>query len=105
MFKSAQLGEIMETSCFQCEARYRITDEQLKLAMGKVRCGECGVVFNALSTLKTYADNDNSPATPYHPELESHSPPISQPVSNELSLHEAMYGEGRGSFTLFSPLL
>jgi len=105
MFKSAQLGEIMETSCFQCNARYRITDEQLKIAVGKVRCGECGAMFNALSTLKTYTGNDDTPTASHQPEPEPHSPAVSQPHNNELSLHEAMYGEGRGSFTQFSPLL
>jgi predicted Zn finger-like uncharacterized protein len=32
MFNSSQLGDIMETSCRQCNARYRVTDEQLKIA-------------------------------------------------------------------------
>lgn len=105
MFKSAQLGEIMETCCVQCSARFRITDAQLKIAMGKARCSECGTVFNALSSLKTYEGSENKPGSSHRPEWTSHSPDTSQALSNELSLHEAMYGEGRGSFTHFSPLL
>lgn len=101
MFKSSQLGDVMETSCRQCNARYRITDDQLKIAVGKVRCGECGVVFNALSSLKTYADSDQAVNSPQ----QSVSPEIPHQPNSELSLHEAMYGEGKGSFTHFSPLL
>jgi predicted Zn finger-like uncharacterized protein len=101
MFKSSPLGDIMETSCLQCNARYRITDDQLKIAVGKVRCGECGIVFNALSSLKTYADSTQ----PANIRPQSVSPEIPHPPNNELSLHEAMYGERKGSFTHFSPLL
>lgn len=101
MFKSSQLGDIMETSCRQCNARYRITDDQLKIAVGKVRCGECGVIFNALSSLKTYADNNHASDTKHQPA----SSEIPHSSDGELSLHEAMYGEGKGSFTQFSPLL
>ena len=101
MFNSSQLGDIMETSCQQCNARYRITDEQLKIAVGKVRCGECGVVFNALSSLKTYIDSNQAANS----QPQSVSPEIPHLPNSELSLHEAMYGEGKGSFTLFSPLL
>ena len=105
MFKSAQLGDIMETSCSQCNARYRITDEQLKIAVGQVRCGECGTVFNALSSLKNYTGADSSSVNPSQVEIDSHSSVLSHPPNNELSLHEAMYGESRGSFAYFSPLL
>ncbi len=101
MFSSSQLGDIMETSCRQCNARYRITDDQLKIAIGKVRCGECGVVFNALSSLKIYADSNQAANS----QQQSVSPDIPHPANSELSLHEAMYGDGRGSFTQFAPLL
>jgi predicted Zn finger-like uncharacterized protein len=101
MFKSSQFDDIMETSCSQCGARYRVTDEQLKVATGKVRCGECGMAFNAFSFLKTYADSSQAVDT----RQQSVSPEIAQPPNSELSLHEAMYGAGRGSFTHLSPLL
>ncbi|MFT5657681.1 MAG: putative Zn finger-like uncharacterized protein [Gammaproteobacteria bacterium] len=102
MSRSAQLGEIMETSCRQCGARFRITDEQLKIALGKVRCGECGIMFNALSSLKSF-EGDATSSPRLQPEL--HAPVTPQPTNSELSLHEAMYGERRNSFTQFSPLL
>jgi predicted Zn finger-like uncharacterized protein len=100
MFKSAQFGDIMETSCQRCNARYHITDEQLNMAVGKVRCGECGEVFNALSSLKTCADS-----TTEKNQYQSTSPQEVLSPSSELSLHEAMYGEEKNSFAFFYPLL
>lgn len=101
MSNSSQLGYIMETRCRHCNARYRVTDDQLKIAVGKVRCGECGVVFNALTSLKTYVDSKQE-TNIRQPSVSSEIP---HPTYSELSLHEAMYGEGKGSFTQFSPLL
>ena len=54
MSSSTQLGDIMETSCEHCQSRFRLSEEELRQAYGKVRCGECGAVFNALLTLKSY---------------------------------------------------
>lgn len=36
------------TRCPHCDTRFRVTDEQLAIAKGKVRCGNCMEVFNAL---------------------------------------------------------
>ena len=41
----------MLTRCANCNAVFRITTEQLVSRQGKVRCGKCGVVFNALDKL------------------------------------------------------
>lgn len=41
----------MLTCCPNCKTSFRITPEQLKARKGKVRCGECQHVFNALDTL------------------------------------------------------
>jgi predicted Zn finger-like uncharacterized protein len=101
MFESSQFDEFMETSCSQCGARYRVTDEQLKISTGKVRCGECSMVFNAFSSLKTYADSNQA----VNIRQQSVLPEIAPLPNSELSLHEAMYGEGNGSFTHLSPLL
>lgn len=113
MFKRTQLGEIMETRCNQCKSRFRITEQQLKQAYGKVCCGECGCVFNALNGLKDYAgelppdflaqqgDDITStdktlPITDFDalPEFEENP---------RLSLHEAMYGSERRSFFTLGP--
>jgi predicted Zn finger-like uncharacterized protein len=41
----------MLTRCPHCETIFRVTPEQLKVRLGKVRCGECQKVFNAVETL------------------------------------------------------
>jgi len=41
----------MKTYCPSCQTVFRITAEQLRLRVGKVRCGQCHHVFNALDRL------------------------------------------------------
>ncbi len=41
----------MYTQCPNCHTYFRIGPEHLKAAGGKVRCGQCDTVFNALDTL------------------------------------------------------
>lgn len=41
----------MKTRCPGCETTFWVTPEQLKVRAGKVRCGECQTVFNALDNL------------------------------------------------------
>jgi predicted Zn finger-like uncharacterized protein len=41
----------MLTRCPACATQFRVTPDQLKLRGGRVRCGECQHVFNALDTL------------------------------------------------------
>ncbi|MDP1735316.1 MAG: DUF3426 domain-containing protein [Sulfuritalea sp.] len=41
----------MLTRCPACETNFRVTAEQLKARSGRVRCGECQHVFNALDSL------------------------------------------------------
>lgn len=54
----------MLTRCPACTTTFRVTPEQLKARAGKVRCGKCQTVFNALDSLvETLPD----PAVPAHP--------------------------------------
>lgn len=41
----------MLTRCPRCDTAFRVTPEQLKARQGRVRCGQCQAVFNALETL------------------------------------------------------
>ncbi|WP_153110933.1 DUF3426 domain-containing protein [Propionivibrio limicola] len=41
----------MKTRCPECQTTFRVTPEQLKARAGKVRCGQCSHVFNALDYL------------------------------------------------------
>jgi predicted Zn finger-like uncharacterized protein len=43
---------MMLTRCPTCSTAFRVTPEQLKARAGKVRCGHCNVVFNALESLE-----------------------------------------------------
>ena len=38
----------LQTQCPKCSTRFRVTDEQLGIARGKVRCGHCMDIFNAV---------------------------------------------------------
>jgi len=92
MTKRTQLGEVMETACSRCGSRFRLTEQQLRKAMGKVRCGECGSVFNALHSLKSF-DGELPPGYLQRLRAEQGGGDAGQP--RELSLHEAMYGNER----------
>lgn len=43
---------MMHTRCPSCKTAFRVTPEQLKTRAGKVRCGHCRAVFNALESLE-----------------------------------------------------
>ena len=43
---------MMLTRCPDCSTAFRVTPEQLKARAGKVRCGHCSAVFNALEALE-----------------------------------------------------
>jgi predicted Zn finger-like uncharacterized protein len=47
----------MKTRCPSCQTLFRVTPEQLRARAGRVRCGQCRTVFNALDGL---CDDDAS---------------------------------------------
>ncbi len=53
------------TQCPDCHSLFRVTQGQLKLAHGKVRCGACMMVFDALD--HALDDEDQSPAPSQQP--------------------------------------
>ena len=124
MTRKTQLGDIMETSCPHCSSHFRVTDNELQAALGSVRCGECGQVFNALQSLKSYEGelppnyqskpvvNKNSEAIKRA--AQANNRPAASTVTadrrvderrSDLSLHEAMYGHERNSLASFAPFL
>ena len=64
---------LMRTRCPGCNTVFRVTPEQLRVKQGKVRCGQCQLVFNAFDVLIT-EDAD----TP----LETHRPDQSPELAN-----------------------
>ncbi|MCL7943272.1 DUF3426 domain-containing protein [Marinobacter sp. ATCH36] len=52
----------LQTRCPKCETRFRVTDAQLSVAGGKVRCGNCMAVFNAVEhQISGTADGGKTP--------------------------------------------
>lgn len=47
---------MLTTVCDACGTEFRVTAEQLKPREGRVRCGKCNTIFNALSTLTVHED-------------------------------------------------
>lgn len=61
---------MMITRCPACATAFRITPEQLKVMHGKVRCGQCQHVFNALDTLLDAVAEPVAPIEPIEPQPE-----------------------------------
>jgi predicted Zn finger-like uncharacterized protein len=64
------------TRCPACETHFRVTAEQLKARAGRVRCGECQHVFNALDSLIEEPMLVAAPPAPESP-LQSVAPVLS----------------------------
>lgn len=68
----------LQTRCPNCDTRFRVTDEQLSIAKGKVRCGNCMEVFNAVDhqvgPSASAGSTQPSPAQPPSPSRESDEP-------------------------------
>ena len=92
----------MYTQCPECGVAFRVTAEVLKMAAGKVRCGGCGVAFNALEHLSEQkptapARNEKAPDSdvpelkPDAPgELEADTPPQSISAQQSAALLETL---------------
>jgi predicted Zn finger-like uncharacterized protein len=80
----------MLTCCPACRTCFRITEAQLAVAQGKVRCGKCKTVFNARQHLKPLPGQtvEESPATAPATPAPPQQPPASEPVrdSNHIDL-------------------
>ena len=46
------------TTCAHCQARFRVTPQQLNARQGQVRCGRCSQVFNGFQILERFPDDD-----------------------------------------------
>ncbi len=54
----------MNTCCPSCQTIFRISPEQLRARAGKVRCGNCRAVFNAIDRLLDDDDASRTAAAP-----------------------------------------
>lgn len=58
------MSEMLATQCPHCQTRFRLTGEQMRAASGKVRCGACLKIFDAISPAP--AAPSVAPSTPPH---------------------------------------
>ena len=53
------------TQCPHCKASFKVSEEQLGVANGRVRCGSCMNIFDAIAYSISKIDNNNeTPSTP-----------------------------------------
>jgi predicted Zn finger-like uncharacterized protein len=78
--------------CPSCQARYNVTQGQLKVADGRVRCGQCLTVFHALKTTsRTNADHTaEKTKTPSPPATRKLQPEKLKPKTDPLTLLRQM---------------
>ncbi|UZE96716.1 DUF3426 domain-containing protein [Alkalimarinus alittae] len=74
------------TQCPHCQATFKVQDQHLNAAGGKVRCGSCLEVFNALENLTQSAQpkpaptsQPQAPQKPLTETSDTHSPETSEP--------------------------
>ncbi len=70
------------TRCPHCQTRFRVTEQQLGAASGKVRCGQCREVFNALENAE-YEAPAPEPAEQREPEPKDEQPPTETEPSSD----------------------
>ncbi|MDC0662404.1 DUF3426 domain-containing protein [Marinobacter sp. SS21] len=62
------------TRCPNCQTQFRVTEEQLGIANGKVRCGNCMEIFNAVQHQTITTSSRAAPAQPETAEPEASEP-------------------------------
>ncbi len=83
----------MYTQCAHCQTLFRITAKQLKAASGRVRCGHCGQVFNALTRLVEHLPDEparprkDAPAEHFAKDTSNTGAPTGQDASSPASRH------------------
>ncbi len=73
------------TRCPACQTAFRVKPEQLRARQGKVRCGKCQTVFNALDSLAYRAD---APPAVFPPTAPSSPAPEAAPIAALLVTEE-----------------
>lgn len=78
----------MLTRCPNCTTTFRVKPEQLKARLGRVRCGECKTVFNALDSL--VEELSSTPVAPeVHEATEASALSTPSPEVEASPIHEA----------------
>ncbi|WP_272944814.1 DUF3426 domain-containing protein [Nitrincola nitratireducens] len=74
---------MITTHCPHCHTQYKITPGHLKIASGKVRCGKCLSVFDALPETPTWTDSPETTDVGHNPHIGSHSTDFLKPPSSD----------------------
>lgn len=90
----------MKTRCPNCQTSFRITPEQLKARAGKVRCGQCQTVFNALDSL---LDETNVGAAPAPRPVTIHAPALASMSSTPPAQADDGHADATEAEKLFLP--
>lgn len=86
----------MVTSCPSCATTFRVSQEELKVRQGRVRCGKCSDVFDGFKTLASLPDVP-TPEFPEFPPERRAIPYDSRAVSSEPSPQATLDIEPAGS--------
>ncbi len=108
MSSRMQLSDTMQTTCPHCGSIFRLSADHLESARGKVRCGECQQIFNALLSLENFTGEfDESLIQQRKDESKTDlsEPQVESPVDEPVTLKQAMYGENHESSSGFKSLL
>lgn len=101
----------MLTTCPECRTTFRVTQEHLGLRRGLVRCGTCGVVFNAYDSLlaelvvppsEAYTPGETAPVPEELPVQAEVPKLLAEPVAPEFvpELDQALYEAAREALPL-----
>ena len=69
------------TTCAHCQARFRVTPQQLNARQGQVRCGKCAQVFNGFQVLERFPDDDTGGRLLAQQEAQRSAEPGQPPVA------------------------
>lgn len=77
------------TTCPSCITSFRVTDEQLRVRDGRVRCGRCSTVFDARESLANEAEFVTPAVAAESPETDSALQGPAPDIGREIELVEA----------------
>lgn len=80
----------MFTRCPECETDYRLDVNHLRIGYGKVKCGRCGSVFDALRTLAENQRDIGRDTSHAVPELDNENVVQGYAMSDDLSTAESV---------------
>ncbi|REG84315.1 zinc-ribbon and DUF3426 domain-containing protein [Marinomonas pollencensis] len=77
------------TRCPKCSTAFRVTEDVLNMAKGKVRCGQCFHIFDAMEASNTpLSTTPTPPVSDNTPDNNTYSTAPAEPTSNEPASNE-----------------